>query len=63
MHGLTGGCWRSSDHGESDTMHLMGKPSGLSPATYHLLINQRPTLPAQPDSEPYLREEGGLARV
>ena len=24
MHGLTGGCWQSGDHGESDDTHLTG---------------------------------------
>ncbi len=24
MHGLTGGCWQSGDHGESDHTHRAG---------------------------------------
>jgi hypothetical protein len=46
MHGLTGGRWPSSNHGESDTHAPAGKPTGLSPTTYRSLISQWPTLPA-----------------
>ena len=38
--------WRVGHHAPD------GKPSGLSPATYRLLINQRPTLPAAPQPRP-----------
>jgi hypothetical protein len=43
MHGLKGGRWRSGSHGEPDDAHPPGNQAGLSPTTYRVPTNQRPT--------------------
>jgi hypothetical protein len=43
MHGSIGGRWRGRSHGVTESMHLTGKPAGLSPSDLPELLNQRPT--------------------
>ena len=43
MHGLTGGRWPSSNHGESDTTHQRS-PVELSPTTYRCRLHPIPQL-------------------